>query len=53
MSTTSRILLAFLALLALGIFVVQGRITLRLQRQYSEAVEEPMVDMARLFAALL
>jgi two-component system sensor histidine kinase CreC len=52
-STTSRILLAFLALLALGIFVVQGRITLRLQRQYSEAVEEPMVDMARLFAALL
>ena len=53
MSTTSRILIAFLVLLALGLFVVERQLTTRLQRQYAEAVEEPMVDMARLFAALL
>jgi len=52
-STTSRILIAFLVLLALGLFVVERQLTARLQRQYAEAVEEPMVDMARLFAALL
>lgn len=53
MSTTSRILIAFLLLLALGLFLVERQLTARLQRQYAEAVEEPMVDMARLFAALL
>ena len=53
MSTTSRILIAFLVLLALGFFFVERQITRRLQRQYAEAVEEPMVDMSRLFAALL
>jgi two-component system sensor histidine kinase CreC len=52
-STTSRILVAFLFFLALGWLLVERTLSGRVQRQYYEAVEEPMVDMANLFAAML
>jgi two-component system, OmpR family, sensor histidine kinase CreC len=52
-STTSRILIAFLVLLALGLLILERQLTWRVQRQYLEAVEEPMVDMAQLFATLI
>jgi two-component system sensor histidine kinase CreC len=52
-STTSRILIAFLGLLALGLLAFERQLTWRVQRQYLEAVEEPMVDMAQLFASLI
>jgi two-component system sensor histidine kinase CreC len=52
-STTSRILIAFLVLLALGLLALERQLAARVQRQYFEAVEEPMVDMAQLFATLI
>lgn len=53
MSTTSRILVAFLLFLALGLLLLERQLLWRVQRQYLEAVEEPMVDMANLFAGLI
>jgi two-component system sensor histidine kinase CreC len=52
-STTSRILVAFLLFLALGWLLVEDLISRRVQRQYLEAVEEPLVDMAQLFATMI
>src|SRR3954468_13021615 len=53
MSTTSRILVSFLLLLAAGLWILVDALGLRVQRQYLEAAEEPMVDTAQIFAALL
>lgn len=53
MSTTSRILIGFLLLLAAGLGLLEHELSIRVQRQYLEAIEEPMVDMAQLFASLL
>jgi len=52
-STTSRILIAFLLLLAVGLFALEHRLAARVQQEYFEAVEENMVDMAQLFATLV
>jgi two-component system, OmpR family, sensor histidine kinase CreC len=52
-STTTRILLGFLLLLAGGLYFLLSVLNDRVQRQYLEAAEEPMVDAAHLFAALI
>ena len=53
MSTTSRILVAFLLLLGAALFFLLAQLSYRVERQYLEAAEEPMVDTAQIFAALL
>ncbi len=53
MSTTTRILLAFLVLLGAAMWFLLSKIEQRVRRQYLEAVEGPMVDVANMLAALL
>ncbi len=53
MSTTSRILVGFLVFLALGLYAFDSKLTKRVERQYLEAAEESMVDVAQLLAARL
>ena len=53
MSTTSRILICFLVLLAVGLYAFDDRLNQRVKRLYYEAAEESMVDVARLLAARL
>ena len=53
MSTTSRILLGFLVFLAAGLFAFDDKLSKRVERQYMEAAEESMVDVAQLLAARL
>ena len=53
MSTTSRILLGFLVFLAVGLYAFDDKLTKRVERQYLEAAEESMVDVAQLLAARL
>lgn len=53
MSASTRILLGFLVFLAAGLWFLQSRLIERVERQYLEATEEPMVDAAQFFAALL
>lgn len=53
MSTTLRIIIASLALLALGFHYLIDKLLQRVERQYLEAAEEPMVDAAHVFASLL
>ena len=53
MSTTSRILIGFLVFLAAGLYAFDDQLTKRVERQYLEAAEESMVDVAQLFAARL
>ena len=53
MSTTSRILIGFLAFLLLGLFALDRTLTKRVERQYLEATEESMVDVAQMIAARL
>ena len=53
MSTTSRILVGFLLLLAAGLFFVDEKLTQRVEREYLEAAEETMVDVAQVVAAIL
>ena len=53
MSTTSRILLGFLVFLAAGLYAFDDKLTKRVERQYLEAAEESMVDVAQLLAARL
>lgn len=52
MSTTSRILLGFLLFLAAGLYLFQQTLAERVEREYTEATEEAMVDMAQVAAAL-
>ena len=53
MSTTSRILLGFLVFLAVGLYAFDDKLTRRVEREYLEAAEESMVDVAQLLAARL
>src|SRR4029450_9475795 len=50
-STTSRILLGFLLFLAAGLYFLVQEVSERVERQYLEAAEESMVDVAQLMAA--
>lgn len=51
MSTSARILIAFLFLLFGGLVYLARDLTQRVERQYMEAAEEPMVDAAHLIAS--
>ncbi len=53
LSTTSRILVGFLLLLAAGLYFVESKLTQRVEREYLEAAEETMVDVAQVVAAIL
>lgn len=53
MSTTSRILVGFLVFLALALYAFNDTLSKRVERQYLEAAEESMVDVAQLLAARL
>ena len=53
MSTTTRILLCFLALFAVALGLLVQPLLGRVQRQYLEAAEEPMVDTAQLLASII
>ncbi|HEV7404689.1 MAG TPA: hypothetical protein VGO11_17240, partial [Chthoniobacteraceae bacterium] len=53
MSSTSRILIAFLVVLAIGLYIFDQQLNDRVERQYLEAAEESMVDVAQLLAARL
>jgi two-component system sensor histidine kinase CreC len=52
-SITTRILLGFLLILGAAFYFLMSWLTDRVDRQYLEAAEEPMVDMAHVMAALL
>jgi len=52
MSITSRILLGFALISALGFYFLLDPILDRVERQYLEAAEEPMVDAANILAEL-
>jgi two-component system sensor histidine kinase CreC len=51
-SITSRILLAFAAIAGLAFYFLLDPIIERVERQYLEAAEEPMVDIANVLAAV-
>ena len=53
MSTSARILIAFVFLLFGGLVYLARNLTVRVERQSMEAAEEPMVDAAYLFASLV
>lgn len=53
MSTTTRTLIAFLLIVAAAFYFLLDRLGHRVERQYMEAAEEPMVDAAHLLAAIL
>lgn len=53
MSTTLRIVIAVLALLFAGFYLLIDRLVQRVERQYLEAAEEPMVDAAHVVASFV
>jgi two-component system, OmpR family, sensor histidine kinase CreC len=53
MSTTLRFILASLVVLGVGFYALVDHLGKRVERQYLEAEEEPMVDAAHLVAALV
>ena len=53
MSITARILVGFIILATAGVFLFLGFVTKRIEQAYQEAVEEPMVDTAETFAAVI
>ncbi len=53
MSLTSRFLMGFAFVAGVGLFILFKQLTQRLERQYMEAVEEPMVDVVNILASLL
>jgi two-component system sensor histidine kinase CreC len=53
MSLTSRLLFGFALISALGFWLMMDQVLQRVERQYLEAEEEPMVDMANVLAELL
>jgi two-component system sensor histidine kinase CreC len=53
MSLTLRILLGFLVIGGLTFYFLLDRVLLRIERQYLEAAEDPMVDAAYLLAAVV
>ena len=52
-TTSTRILIGFLLILGAAFYFLMSWLTERVERQYLEAAEEPMVDMAHLLASLL
>lgn len=53
MSLTLRFLLGFALVVSVGLAVLFSQLIQRVERQYFEAVEEPMVDVANILAELL
>lgn len=53
MSTTTRILIGFLCVLGVAFYFLMDKLIERVERQYLEAAEEPMVDAAHVFASLI
>jgi signal transduction histidine kinase len=53
MSLTSRFLLGFALVASVGLFVLFSQLIRRVERQYFEAIEEPMVDVANILAEIL
>ncbi len=53
MSLTSRFLVGFALVAILGLSVLFSQLIHRVERQYFEAVEEPMVDVANILAEIL
>ncbi len=52
-SLTSRILIAFFLVALGGFYLLLDKLLVRVERQYMEALEEPMVDTAHLLAAMV
>jgi two-component system sensor histidine kinase CreC len=50
MSLTARFLLGFALVASVGLFVLFSQLIQRVERQYMEATEEPMVDVANILA---
>lgn len=53
MSLTARFLLGFALVASLGLMTLFSQLVRRVERQYFEAVEEPMVDVANILAEIL
>jgi two-component system sensor histidine kinase CreC len=53
MSLTSRLLLGFAIISGIGFLMMMHNVLERVERQYLEAEEEPMVDMANIMAEML
>lgn len=53
MSLTSRLLLGFTLIAGTGFWLMMEQVLDRVERQYLEAAEEPMVDMANVLAEIL
>lgn len=53
MSLTSRLLFGFALIAGIGFWLMIDKVLDRVERQYLEAAEEPMVDMANLLAEVL
>jgi len=53
MSLTARFLLGFALVTTVGLFVLFTQLIQRVERQYFEAIEEPMVDVANILAEIL
>lgn len=53
MSLTARFLLGFALVASVGLAVLFTQLSQRVERQYFEAVEEPMVDVANILAEIL
>jgi two-component system sensor histidine kinase CreC len=53
MSLTARFLLGFALVASVGLSVLFSQLIRRVERQYFEAIEEPMVDVANILAEIL
>ena len=53
MSLTARFLLGFAVVATVGLFVLFTQLIHRVERQYFEAIEEPMVDVANILAEMI
>ncbi len=53
MSLTSKLLLGFALIAGIGFLLMMDQVLSRVERQYLEAAEEPMVDMANVMAEML
>lgn len=53
MSLTARFLLGFAVVATLGLFLLFSQLISRVERQYYEAIEEPMVDVANILAEII
>src|SRR6188768_3314745 len=53
MSLTSRLLFGFALIAGIGFWLMMDQVLDRVERQYLESAEEPMVDMANVLAEML